>query len=253
VNILLIFSNKITLVDTGVKGSEDKIFDYIRQNNRDIADIETIILSHSHPDHVGSAATIKELTGCKVLAHKGEQQWIENIELQNQQRPVPGFFGLVDRSVKIDAFIADGQKMELEPALTLQFSHAPGHSKGSLNILFLEDKILFTADSVPLKNDIPNYDNYNDLVNSLSRIKNNRQYQTLLTSWTPPFSDKSQIFNLLTDGEEYIKHIDAVVKEYYVDNQIDTLEACRRTIEKLGLPSVWANPLVDMAFKSHLL
>ena len=50
VNAIIIFGDRITLIDTGVKGSEEKIFAYIEQNNRKITDIKTIILSHSHPD-----------------------------------------------------------------------------------------------------------------------------------------------------------------------------------------------------------
>ena len=91
VNVILIFSDKITLIDTGVKGSEIYIFDYIKLQNRDHSEINSIILSHSHPDHIGSAAQIKSLTNCKVYAHKLEKEWIDNIELQNRERPVPGF------------------------------------------------------------------------------------------------------------------------------------------------------------------
>ena len=86
VNVIIIFGNKITLIDTGVKGSEEKIFAYIKRNNRHFSEIETIILSHSHPDHIGSAAQIKELTGCKVLAHRNEKDWIEN-QRRNLHRP----------------------------------------------------------------------------------------------------------------------------------------------------------------------
>ena len=77
VNVLIILGGKITLTDTGVKGSEEKIFKYIQQNGSSYNDIETVILS----DHIGSAAKIKELTGCQVLSHPKEQKWIENIDL----------------------------------------------------------------------------------------------------------------------------------------------------------------------------
>lgn len=44
VNVILILGDRITLIDT-------------------------VILSHAHPDHMGSAARIKELTGCRILEH----------------------------------------------------------------------------------------------------------------------------------------------------------------------------------------
>ena len=90
VNVIIVFGDRITLIDTGVKGSETAIFDYIRQNGYSMADIDRIILSHAHPDHIGSAARIKALTGCKVLAHESEREWIENIDIQLAHRPGPG-------------------------------------------------------------------------------------------------------------------------------------------------------------------
>lgn len=252
VNVILIMGDKITLIDSGVKGSKDKIFDYIRQNGRKFSEIDTIILSHSHPDHIGGAAEIKKMTGCKILAHKLETEWIENIELQNKQRPVPGFFNLVDESVKVDGYLSNGQELRGEDGVTLQFIHSPGHSKGLVNVYFKEDKILFTADAIPLKNDIPNYDNYLDLMKSLAVIKKNIDYKILLTSWTPPLIDKTEIGKLFIEGEEYMRRIDLAVKRNYNNRNIKSLAACKATVEDLKLPAFLVNPIVDMAFRSHI-
>jgi hydroxyacylglutathione hydrolase len=253
VNVIMIFGEKITLIDTGVKGSEGKIFDYIKQSNRDFSEIASIIISHSHPDHIGSAAKIKELTGCRVLAHEAEKEWIENIEIQNIQRPVPGFFNLVDRSVTVDEYLFNGQEILSADGLSLEIIHSPGHSKGSVNIAFKEDKILFTADSIPLKNDIPNYDNFIDLMKSLDKIRENKEFKVLLTSWTPPLTDRDEINRLLSEGTDYMNRIDAAVHECYGSGISDSLDSCKATVERLGLPPFLVNPLVDKAFKSHIL
>ena len=252
VNVLIILGDKITLIDTGVKGSEKSIFDYIQGQNREIAEIDRIIISHSHPDHIGSAAKIKKLTDCKLLSHRLEKEWIENIDLQNKQRPVPGFYNLVDKPVIVDEFISENQSIKIQEGMTLKCIKSSGHSKGSLNILFQEDKILFTADSIPLKNDIPNYDNYLELMESLERIKKNNEFDILLTSWTPPLMDKNKIDELIKEGEEYMKKIDSAVKENYRDRSIDSLDNCKKTVERLGLPPFLINPIVDRAFNSHL-
>lgn len=251
VNVLFLFGEKITLVDTGVKGSEKIIFNYIEKNGRAVSEIENIILSHSHPDHIGSAAKIKEITGCKVLAHPGEKTWIENIEIQNAERPVPGFFNLVDQSVKIDRFLNNDEIIKAGENITVKIIHSPGHSKGSLNLQFIEDKILFTADSIPLKNDIPNYDNYFEVLRSLQKIKENKEYSILLTSWTPPLIQKEEIETIFNDGEAYLQKLDCEVKRFYTSQNTDDLSNCRNTIESLGLPPFLANSLVDRTFKSH--
>ena len=252
VNVLVIFGDDITIIDTGVKQSEKQIFDYIIQNGRETTEIKTIILSHSHPDHIGSAADIKEITGCRIFAHGSEKEWIEDIELQNRERPVPGFFNLVSRPVKIDDYLTDNQLLNPAPGISTKIIHAPGHSKGSLNLLFVEDRILFTADSIPLKNDIPNYDNYQDLMNSLSSIKSRNDYDIILTSWTPPLEDRSEINRIIAEGEDYMKKIDWAVKESYDGHITDSLSACRQTVEKLGLPPFLVTQVVNIAFLSHL-
>lgn len=252
VNVLLIFGEKITLVDTGVKDSEEKIFAYIVKNGRSYSEIETVILSHSHPDHIGSAARIKELTGCKILAHPAEKTWIENIATQEKERPVPGFSNLVDRSVTIDEFIEDGQILDFGNNQTSKIIHTPGHSAGSVNLFFPNEKVLFTADSIPLKGDIPNYDNARQLLDSLDLIENNRDYEILLSSWTPAFSDTNEIKKLISEGRSWIEMIDTAVKANYLGAETAPLDFCRGTVNQLGLPPFLVNPIVDKSFRSHL-
>lgn len=89
---------------------------------------------------------------------------------------------MVNRSVKVDKLLEDKQLINIDKDITIEIIHSPGHSKGSINILFKENNILFTADSIPLKNDIPNYDSYPDLMNSLEGIKKRNDFSILLTS-----------------------------------------------------------------------
>lgn len=253
VNCIIIFGEKITLIDSGVKESINIIFDYLEKNGRQSSEIEMLILSHAHPDHIGSAAEIKELTHCKVMAHLGDRNWIENIKLQNSERPVPGFFNLVDRSTIIDNFLEDGEYIKCDEEVNIKIIHAPGHSKGSINVFFQEDKILFTADSIPVKNDIPNYDNFRDLVQSLDFIRTYENYNTLLTSWSEPLFTKKEIDKFLEDGYEYLKLLDQTVKQNYIGEESETLEFCKKVISQLNLSPVFVMPIVDKAFRSHLI
>ncbi len=252
VNVLIVFGDRITLIDTGVQGSEGTISSYLEGNGRHLSEIGTIVISHAHPDHIGSAASIKGLTGCRVLAHRDDQAWIEDIGLQNRERPVPGFFTLANLPVKVDGLLEDGQLLQVDKGITLQMIHSPGHSKGSLNMLFVEDRILFTADSIPLKDDIPNYDDYSALMNSLRRIKDSRDYDVLLTSWTQPLTDKCEIEKLIDEGENYILKLDRVVKETYTGKESESLSFCTKAVQKLGLPPFLVGKVVDNAFRSHL-
>lgn len=252
VNSIIIFGKEITLIDTGVKDSYEKIFSYIKEQGRSIDEISLLILSHSHPDHIGSANKIKTITGCKVMAHKEEKEWIEDLRVQYSSRVIPGFYELVNESVKIDKLVEHNQEIELDEGLTLQIIHSPGHSKGSINIFFKEDKILFTADSIPLANDIPNYDNFNELKTSLQVIKSFSSYEILLSSWTDPIKNLDKIQELIMNGEKYLIKLDMGVKQYYSSKEENTLENCKRLIDNLGLPPIYINPVVHRAFQSHI-
>lgn len=251
VYLILIFGEKITLIDSGVKGCRKRIFDYVVQQGRRIDEIGSLILSHSHPDHIGSANSIKAATGCKVLAHAAERVWMEHIEVQNEERPVPGFFDLVDSSVKIDGFLENGQLLHLKNRLSLQCLHTPGHSKGSISLLVPEERVLFTGDCIPVAMDIPNYDDFHDLKNSLSIIKEFNNLAVMLSSWSEPVTDKMKMRESLENGEGYLLKIDAVVRKYYSNAQAD-LTCCKNVIDELGLPPVFVIPMVHQAFLSHL-
>jgi glyoxylase-like metal-dependent hydrolase (beta-lactamase superfamily II) len=109
----LVYGESVCLVDSGVAGSEKLIFDYLARTGRSPKEIDILILTHSHPDHIGAAAAIKEASGCTVIAHKEERRWIEDIALQERERPVPGFAALVWDPVSVDHPIEDGDAIKL--------------------------------------------------------------------------------------------------------------------------------------------
>jgi len=248
---VLIFGKDITLIDSGVKGSHQKIFDYVASQGKRVNDIDRLILSHSHPDHIGSASRIKSDTGCRICAHRAERNWIEHIEVQNEERPVPGFFNLAESSVPIDEFLEDGRILNSGNNLSVRCLHTPGHSKGSLSFLIPEERVLFTGDCIPVEMDIPNYDDFTDLKNSLNLLKKFQDLDVLLSSWSEPICDKMKMKEAIEKGENYVLKIDKVVKKHYLKSRA-SMDCCRNVIAELGLPPLLAVPLVHKAFLSHL-
>jgi len=109
VYLYIILDKEIHIIDTGVAGSEKYISNYLSELGRNIKDVANVLLTHSHPDHIGSAQAIRELSNCSICACEKERNWIENIDTQYKQRPIPNFYNLVNKSTHIDKIIKDGR------------------------------------------------------------------------------------------------------------------------------------------------
>jgi hydroxyacylglutathione hydrolase len=158
VNIFPIETGKrLCLVDAGVAGSERAILSYVKSLGHRPDHIRTLILTHAHPDHVGAARAIRDATGCRVMAHWGDRRWIEDTDMQERERPVPGFRTLVAGPVAVDRVLADGETIDLGRFLVAPF-HTPGHSRGSLSLYIRSDRALITGDAVPVPGEPPIYE-----------------------------------------------------------------------------------------------
>lgn len=252
VYVYLIYGKKICLIDSGVASSEQKIFDYIRQTGRNPDEISLMVLTHSHPDHIGSAQAIKKASGCVVAAHSGEKSWIEDVELQSKERPVPNFHSLVEGSVHVDIILKEKEVLDLGNGLSLEVYHTPGHSKGSISILFREDKALFTGDVIPLRGDLPIYEDIIASVKSIKKLKDIRGINFLLASWDDP-REGSRVYDLMDESLNYLQQIHTtVINSSDIDSSFVSSELCKIVLEKLGLPGITVNPLVAKSFESSL-
>ena len=69
------------------------------------------------------------------ICQQGRADWIEDIDLQYEKRPIPGYYSLVDGSVTVDRILSDEDLLCLEPGITIQVIGVPGHSRESLCFL----------------------------------------------------------------------------------------------------------------------
>ncbi len=169
VYVYLITGENCYLIDSGIAGCEERIEAYLNKLGMDISRIKGIFLTHSHPDHIGGAAAIKRKTNCKLYASPGERAWAENIQQEYAERPIPNFYRLVKESVPVDFAVKDGERIELERGLSVKCVSTPGHSKDDMSY-FLNDRILFTGDSIPVPDDFPILIDYERALESLKRL-----------------------------------------------------------------------------------
>ena len=128
-------TKKCAVVDPG--GASDKILNYIRAN---ALQLQYIILTHGHGDHIGAVNKIKSQTNVKVIAHNDEK------ELLNDNRKNLSYsMHCGPQELNADIYVHDKEKLELGN-LKLSFIHTPGHTKGCMCIRVNDD--MFTGDTL---------------------------------------------------------------------------------------------------------
>jgi|WetSurMetagenome_2_1015567.scaffolds.fasta_scaffold212421_2 hydroxyacylglutathione hydrolase len=249
----IIYGEMITLIDTGVAGCESPIFENILSAGRDPSEIALIILTHSHPDHIGSAGAIQRLTGCSVAAHPAERAWIENVKLQSRERPVPGFATLMGGSVTVDHELVDGDTIEPDEtrAGEMLVFHTPGHSKGSISLFLHREGALFSGDAVPVSGEIPIYDDAGESAISVKRLRGVTGIRVLLSSWDEPRTGDAA-YKQMDRALEYLNMIQKTVLAFSQEGITDPSELTRKTVSALGLPPETANPLLSRTFAACL-
>jgi len=252
--VYIVFGDKIHLIDSGVAGSESIIWEYIRKQGREPKEVSSLILTHSHPDHLGSAKSEKSRTDCTVFAHKLEQEWIEDTEQQFKDRPVPGFQTLVEGPVVVDRFLNGGDILELEKGLSCKIIHTPGHSKGSISLLFEDEKTLLTADALAYPGDLPIYEDIASCLASIKMLQQVDNAENLLSSWEDPIQGQGKIIKRMHESIAYLERIhNAVMNNSSKYKQQNIMELCKKVVSELGLPSYAAMPLVAKALASSLV
>ena len=253
VYVYLIYgTHGICLIDAGVASSEEAIFNFLRSTDRRVSDISLIVQTHSHPDHIGASRAIKGETGCAVAAHAAEKAWIENVQLQAKERPVPDFDSLVTGSLVVNRLLEDGEVFDLGCGLKLQVIHTPGHSKGSVAILLLGYQALFSGDAIPVPGELPIYEDVPASVASIQKLKAVKDLHYLLPSWDEP-RQGALVYQRMDEGLQYLQRVHKAVRKCSRHAVTpDLMELTRCVLKDISIPPELANPIVARSMAAHL-
>lgn len=251
VNVVLICSETLTLIDSGTAGAETRIFDYLRSIGRQPEELSLLLLTHSHPDHIGAARAVVAASGCQVAAHAAERAWIEDVELQVRERPVPGFHALVGGAVPVDRILVEAERVAVGGGAGLEVLHTPGHSRGSLSFWYPEEALLITGDALPVPDEMPIFDSLHDSLASLKRLQALPAKQ-LISAWEPPLSGAA-IGQRFEASHDWLMKIKASVDRVARNNRDKPpMTLCAEVVAALGLPPFAVNPLVARSLVSCL-
>ncbi len=133
---LLVAADRITLVDTGLPGSEETIFATLESLGRPPEDVKVVLITHADRDHVGALTAIVEATGAKVYAPDGEADVVEG--------KAPGRSGDLLPGISVERRLKDGESLALHGGV--QVVGTPGHTLGHVAFYLPREGVLLAGD-----------------------------------------------------------------------------------------------------------
>jgi len=150
-------NNKGVIIDPGA--AKEDILQAVRESG---LEIQHIILTHAHVDHMFSLDEIREELKAEVLVHKDDAEYFGNPWYN-----ASSLFGLNKVFNPTDILLEDGQVLNVG-GLNLEIIHTPGHTPGGICIKV--GNLIFTGDTLFRmsvgRTDLGN-GNYDQLMDSL--------------------------------------------------------------------------------------
>lgn len=145
----------LTLIDAGFPDKEGAVFGALRELGRSPDQLKHLILTHGHPDHIGSAAAIVRETGARTYMHPLDIPLAETGGPFRPMTPAPGLLRQIlcrviyDRNerlapVAIDQPLTDGETLNIAGGIDVVY--VPGHCAGQVALLWCPGRMLFAAD-----------------------------------------------------------------------------------------------------------
>lgn len=130
-------------------------------------DIEVLVLSHFHVDHAGWAAPLKDLSGCRIIAHENTAAWLAPgatekrgeaalrlladagapAAVAEQSAQLLRWLWSFGHAVAVDELLADGQRLRLG-SRDWTAVHTPGHAFGLMSLWQPELGLLLGSDHI---------------------------------------------------------------------------------------------------------
>jgi len=103
-------------------------------------DLKLIVSTHRHWDHIGDNAPLSAATGADIAAHLLDRHGLEDTSGAFMAPfPIPPSVPAID--------LAEGSRIRFG-SIDLEVLHTPGHTEGSVCLLAVDDRLLFTGDTL---------------------------------------------------------------------------------------------------------
>ena len=151
------------LIDTGASYTpREYVLPALRSLGLELADIDVILNTHGHQDHMGGNNALLSQTDAQVYMHREDAFLVEDLEahmnfIWHADQHELGhdltarraqFLHTVTGPSAVHRKLSDGDIVDLGDDIQLRVIHLPGHSPGSIGYHWEDRRIAFVGDAV---------------------------------------------------------------------------------------------------------
>lgn len=191
--LYVIRGTKLAVIDTGYSfHPTESLAPALATLGLGLDEVDLILNTHGHPDHLGGNAALKDASGAHVHLHRADVGLAAEPEahFHSPSDPLAAMRELgrddqitdreaflrvrIGRDVGVDRVLEEGDRVDLGAGMNVLVVHTPGHTAGSVTFLLERERLGFTGDAVqawgshagalPLYCDAPSY------IQSLKRL-----------------------------------------------------------------------------------
>lgn len=151
------------IVDPG--GDSEDIIAFL---DKEGIDLEFILLTHGHGDHIGAVGDLQDKYELPIVISEKEVELLGD-KLMNLSSSIPPYKGF---EFKADRLLKDEEEFDFYGS-KLKIMETPGHTIGSICIIM--DDVIFSGDTL-FKSSVGRSDlptgSHTDIINSVKKLKN---------------------------------------------------------------------------------
>jgi glyoxylase-like metal-dependent hydrolase (beta-lactamase superfamily II) len=166
VNCYLVEENgRFTLVDAGLPGYFEQLLETFRRLGADLHDLDAVVLTHAHPDHIGMAERLRTEAQATVYVHGADAQMARTATTPNHEGDILPYIWrpaalrllahIARNGIKVPRIedlttYADGAELDVPGRPTV--IGTPGHTHGHSSLLLADGGALLAGDALCSRN-----------------------------------------------------------------------------------------------------